>query len=85
MVIVGEKEKRARPPRRAIPLPIVEVDNTKVTSVFFLYFDHTPPGGGTSNLQPATEMNYFNYFTEIEDRFQQRRGSCSCSPRSTGR
>src|SRR5208283_1930945 len=30
----------------------------------------------TNNLQLATvSMNYFNYFTEIETRFQQRRGS----------
>ena len=38
-------------------------------------------GGEGYRLEPRTQylepalMNYFNYFTEIEDRFQQRRGS----------
>jgi hypothetical protein len=43
----------------------------------------TPPGGYILLLCPISPsqsleriaMNYFNYFTEIEDRFQQRRGS----------
>ena len=29
----------------------------------------------TANRRPTCVQNYFNYFTEIEDRFQQRRGA----------
>ena len=37
---------------------------------------HSPPLPATDKQQlPTVFMNYFNYFTEIETRFQQRRGS----------
>ena len=34
-----------------------------------------PHTNGRTTLVSSASMNYFNYFTEIEDRFQQRRGS----------
>jgi len=33
------------------------------------------PHGRTAGPVEAPVLNYFNYFTEIEERFQQRRGT----------